>query len=97
MADRAIAQIDGIAGRNHGLIGVGNGQRDKVISAVLKRGRERSRHGVHKALQVRVRDARFAPHRVVNSVGGLGHSHLRGHLFRLPKLDLCAARHETVF
>jgi hypothetical protein len=33
----------------------------------------------------------------VNSVGGQGHSHLRGHLLRLPKLDLCAARHETVF
>jgi hypothetical protein len=33
----------------------------------------------------------------VNSVGGLGNSHLRGHFFRLPKLDLCAARHELVF
>jgi hypothetical protein len=33
----------------------------------------------------------------MNSVGGLGHRHLRGHLLRLPKIELCAARHELVF
>ena len=55
-------QIDGVAGRDHRVICVGNGQRDKVISAVFKRGRERGRHGAHEAFQVRVRDARFAPH-----------------------------------
>ncbi len=97
MADGAVAQIDGVAGRDHDLAGVGDGQRNKVIGAVVERGRERGRHGAHQPLQVRIGDARLAPDGVVDSVGSLGHGHLRGHLLRVPKLDLCAARHETVF
>ena len=97
MADGAVAQIDGVAGRDHGVVGVGDGQRNKVIGAMLERGRERGRDGADQALQVGVGDARLAPHGVVNSVGSLGDGHLRGDLFRRPKLDLCAARHELVF
>ena len=97
MADGAVAQIDGVAGRDHGVVGVGDGQGDKVIGAVVERGRERGRHGADQPLEVGIRDARLAPHGVVNSVGSLGDGHLRGDLLRLPKIDLCAARHELVF
>ena len=38
VADGAIAQIDSIGRSNHGLAGVGNGQRDKVIGAAAERG-----------------------------------------------------------
>ena len=64
---------------------------------MLERGREQGGHGADQALEVGVGDARLAPHGVVNAVGGFGHNHLRGHFFRRPKIDLCAACHELVF
>ena len=97
MADGAVAQIDGVAGSDHGVVGVGDGQGDEVVGAMLERGGERGGDGAHQALEVGVGYARLAPHGVVDSVGRLGHGHLRGHLHRWPKLDLCAARHELVF
>ena len=97
MADGAVAEIDGVAGGDHGVVGVGDGQGDEVIGAMLESGRERGRNGADQALEIGVGDARFAPHGVVNPVGRLGDGHLRGDLFRWPKIDLCAARHELVF
>jgi GAF domain-containing protein len=97
MADGAVAQIDGVAGSDHGVVGVGDGQGNEVVGAMLERGSEHGGNGADQALEIGVGDARLAPHGVVNSVWRLGHGHLRGHLLRRPKLDLCAARHELVF
>ena len=97
MADGAVAKIDAVAGSDHDFAGVGDGQRDKVVGAVVERGGERGGDGADQALEVGVGDAGFAPGGVVDAVGGLEHGGLRGDLLRRPKFDLCAAGHELVF
>ena len=93
MADGSVAQIHGIGRGDHDLAGVRNGQRDKVVGAVLQRFRERGRHCAHQLLQVGFGDAGLAPRGIVDAVGRLGHRHLRGDLLRVPKIDLCARGH----
>jgi len=84
MTDGAVAQIDSVAGSDHGVVGVSDSQGNKVIGALPERGSERDGDGADQALEIGVGDARLAPHSVVNAVGSFKHGHLRGHLFRRP-------------
>ena len=93
MTDGAVAEIDGVGGGDHGVVGVGNGQGNKVVGALLERGRESDGDGADQMLEVVVGDARLAPHGIVNSVGSLRDGYLCGDLLGRPKIDLCVARH----
>ena len=97
MADGAVAEIDAVAGSDHDFAGVGDGQGDEVVGAVVEGGGERGRDGADEMLEIGVGDAGFAPGGVVDAVGGLGDGGLRGDLLRRPEFDLCAAGHELVF
>ncbi len=97
MANGAVAEFDGVVGGDKVLAGVGNCQWNEVVGALVERGGERGGHGADQPLQIGVGDAVLAPGRVTDAVGGLLHGHLRGHLLRMPKFDLCTAGHEFVF
>ena len=97
MADGAIAEFDGVGGRNHGLAGIGDGQGNEVVGAMGECRRERGRHRAHQAFQVGLGDACLSPRGIMNAVGGGADLNLGGHLFGMPKFDLRAACHETVF
>ena len=68
MADGAVTEIDRIGRSDHRFAGVGNGQRHKVIRALLQSPGKRGRHRAHQPIEVRFGNARLAPRGVVNPV-----------------------------
>ena len=72
MADGAVAQIDAVRRRDHGVAGVGDGQGNEVIGAMFERGGRAWPARRPPAAPDPLRDAGLAPGGVVNSVGGLG-------------------------
>ena len=97
MADGAIAQLDVVRGRNHGLAGVGDRKGNEVVGAILECGGKQGGHAAHQALKVGLADARFAPSGETDAVGPMGNVNLRGDFLRRPEFDLRAARHEPIF
>ena len=93
MTDGAVTEVDGVGGGDHDFTGVGDGEGHEVVGAALEGGGEGGWDGAYEALEVGVGDAVLAPCGVVKTVCGLGYGDLRGHLFRVPKIDLCASAH----
>jgi hypothetical protein len=50
VADRAVPKLDRVGRSNHGLAGIGDGQRNKIIGAVRERGRHGGRHSPNQML-----------------------------------------------
>ncbi len=69
MADGAVAEFNGVGGRDEVFAGVGNGERNEVVGALAQRGSERGGHGADQTLEVGVGDAGFAQGGVANAVG----------------------------
>ena len=97
MADGAVAQLDGIGWRDQVLAGIGNGERNKVVGAMASAAESAAGTAPDEALQIGVGDPRFAPRRIADPIRSLAHGDLRGHLLRMPQLDLRTAGHEIVF
>jgi hypothetical protein len=88
MADGAVAQIYGVAGRDDSgrFAGAfGNDQRYEKVGAFGDGRSQRARNGADQALQIGVTDAGFAPGGVVDPVGRFGDGGGCGDLVRGPR------------
>lgn len=97
VTDRAIAELDGVAGCDKIFAGIGDGKGNEEVGAVAERGNEGRGHSADDAFKVSFRDAVLAPGRIVETVRGLEHGGLRGHFLRVPELNLYTTGHEFVF
>ena len=90
MADGAIAEIDGVGGRDQGFAGVGNGERNEVVGAAAQSRREGAGHGANEAFEVGVGDACFAPCGEADAVGQHGYAVTCVATFSACQSSICA-------
>ena len=75
----AIAQIDGVPGRHHGLLSFTDGERHEIIGMPGKCRGDCVRHCLHDRLEFLGGDVRIGKDRVTQAVFGLTHGRLLGH------------------
>ena len=94
MADRVVAQRHVVAVGDHSFVALVHGQRDKVVSLALQRGRGGIRHGGHHALQVGLRDGDLSRSGVADSIRSLRDGGQSDDLRRGARNRRCCLRHE---
>ena len=68
MANRVIAKRNVVAVGNHGLIALGDGERNKVVSLAAERGRHRHRHHGNHAVKIVVGYRDLARTRIADAI-----------------------------
>ena len=97
MADGAVAEIDGVGGRDQHLFLVGDGERNKIVSVLGEAFGDRHRHRLDHAGEIGFGEVRIAKGSVEDSVGTFNNRRLLRDLRRGKQAGLGHICHKVVF